>query len=286
VLELVPSVSLIALTVAVILAYALRVARHGAARFTRVDRAGRSPLLGAPAMHMGYWAMTPIARALAAAGVTANAVSWASLVLALGAGVALALGRFGAGAMFSLASSACDALDGMIARETATANPAGEVLDATIDRYAELAFFGGVALHEREQAWILLLTLVAAAGAIMVSYATAKAEALGVDVPRGVMRRPERAVYLVLGAALVPLATLVRARVGLPEWVDTLPLVAVMALIAIVGNLSAIGRLAALARAARMQPGVEPARPVGPGRSADGVALAGNAHGAPHRAFR
>jgi CDP-diacylglycerol--glycerol-3-phosphate 3-phosphatidyltransferase len=286
VFELAPSVALVALALAVMLAYAVRVSRHGAARFARVERAGRSPLLGAPAMHMGYWAMTPLARALAAAGVTANAVSWASLVLALGAGVALALGRFGAGALFSLASSACDALDGMIARETATANPAGEVLDAAIDRYAELVFFGGVALHERDHAGVLFLVLTAAAGAIMVSYATAKAEALGVDVPRGVMRRPERAVYLVLGAALVPFAWFVRTRAQLPEWVDTLPLVAVMALIAIVGNFSAIGRLAALARAARTLPGVEPARAVGPGRPADGVALAGNAHGASHRAFR
>jgi hypothetical protein len=90
------------------------------------------------------------------------------------------------------------------------------------------------------------------------------------------MRRPERAVYLVLGAALVPVAEAVRARAALPAWVDVVPLVLSMGLVAVVGNVSAIGRLAAVARAVR----------VTGARSPEGVALAGDAHGAPHRAFR
>jgi phosphatidylglycerophosphate synthase len=280
VFDLACSSALGALAAAVTIAYAVRVSRRGAARFARVDRAGRSPLLGRSAMQMGYWAMRPVAHGLAAAGIGANAVSWASLALAAAAGASLAVGRFGLGAALSLASSSCDALDGMIARETATASEAGEVLDATIDRYAELFFFGGVALHERRSPALLLLTLAATAGAVMVSYATAKAESLRVEAPRGAMRRPERAVYLVLGAALVPIAAAARARWGLEPWVEQAPLAAVLSLVAVVGNASAIARLAAVARDVCARPAVESGRPLAAGRDPAGVAVPGEARSA------
>jgi len=283
VLDLAFSAALAALAVVVMLAYAVRVARRGAARFARVEQAGPSPLLGRSAMHMGYWAMRPLARGIAAVGASANSVSWASLVLAAAAGVSLGAGHFGLGAALSLLSSSCDALDGMVARETATASAAGEVLDATIDRYAELLFFAGVAVRERESAIVLGLTLAATAGAVMVSYATAKAESLQVDVPRGVMRRPERAVYLVLGAGLVPITAFARSRWGLAPWLDTSPLVAVLALVAIVGNGSAIARLATVARNTRAQPDTGTTSNA---CSADAVRLAGEAHGAAPPVFR
>ena len=54
----------------------------------------------------------------------------------------------------------------------------------------------------------------------MVSYSTAKAEALGVEPPRGAMRRQERAVYFVLGAALVPIVAAAAHRWGLPAFVE------------------------------------------------------------------
>jgi phosphatidylglycerophosphate synthase len=237
-------------------------------------------------MHMGYWAMRPVARTLVAAGVTANAVSWASLALAAAAGALLAAGHFGVGAALSLASSSCDALDGMVARETATASAAGEVLDATIDRYAELLFFAGVAIHERESAVMLGLTLAATAGAVMVSYATAKAESLLVEVPRGAMRRPERAVYLVLGAGLVPVVAFVRTRCGLSPWVDMLPLAFVLALVAVVGNASAVARLASVARQVRIRPSAGADRPTVTARPEGAVTLAGDAHGAAPTALR
>jgi CDP-diacylglycerol--glycerol-3-phosphate 3-phosphatidyltransferase len=251
VIDVALSLGLVMATLVVAIAYAGRVSRAGAARESRIERAGGSPLLGKAAMEMGYWAMRPVARACIAMGVSANAVSWLSLALAALAGASLAAGAFGLAAVLSLASSACDALDGMIARDTGTASDSGEVLDAAIDRYAELFFFGGVVLHERFDAFAVVLTLAATAGAIMVSYSTAKAEALGVVAPRGAMRRQERAVYLVVGVALVPIAAAIAARTGLPPWVARLPLFAALGLVAIVGNVSAVRRLRATAEAVR-----------------------------------
>ena len=156
-IDLAFSLGLAMATLVVVIAYAGRVSRSGAARDARIERAGTSPLLGKAVMEMGYWAMRPVARACITLGLTANAVSWISLALAALAGISLAAGDFGVGAVFSLVSSACDALDGMIARETGTASDAGEVLDAAIDRYAELLFFGGIVVHERLDAFAIVL---------------------------------------------------------------------------------------------------------------------------------
>src|ERR1019366_9971012 len=122
VIDLAFSLGLAVSTLAVAVAYAERVARVGAARDARIERAGSSVLLGKGAMEKGYWEMRPAARACIAVGLTANAVSMASFAFAALAGVSLALGAFGVGAVLSLVSSACDALDGMVARETGTAS--------------------------------------------------------------------------------------------------------------------------------------------------------------------
>jgi CDP-diacylglycerol--glycerol-3-phosphate 3-phosphatidyltransferase len=242
---------LVATLVVVPLAYTWRVARAGTVRHTRIERAGSSPLLGTGPMHMGYWAMIPMARACIALGVSANAVSWLSLVSGVAAGASIGLSHLGVGAVLAVVSSVCDALDGMIARETGTASDSGEVLDATVDRYVELSFLGGVALHERADAPALGLAFAATTGAVMVSYATAKAEALHVEAPRGAMRRPERAVYLILGVALAPITSLLSARWSLPARFDDLPALTALALVAAVGNASAVRRLYCVARSVR-----------------------------------
>jgi len=85
----------------------------------------------------------------------------------------------------------------------------------------------------------------------MVSYSTAKAEALHVTAPRGAMRRAERAVYLVAGAALTPLSGVLAARLSLAGWVQDAPILAALALVGIVANASAIRRLYAIAQSTR-----------------------------------
>src|SRR5262249_50627935 len=156
----------------------IRRLRRGEAHYARVDAAGASPLLAKSAMEMTYWGLQPIARFFIAIGLSANGVTGVSLILALGASVLLALGAFGVASIFVTISFLFDAVDGLVARETGTASDAGEVFDAAVDRYAELFFFGGLAVLYRENLYVLLLVLLALSGSLMVSYATAKAEAL------------------------------------------------------------------------------------------------------------
>src|SRR5262249_51600450 len=149
----------------------------------RLDHEG-SVLLGKGTMEMAYWALQPLGRLCARLGIRANMVSWSALALGAFAGVAVAAGDLGVGALLAALSGGCDALDGIVARATGSASRAGEVLDAALDRYAELCFMGGLCVHYRGEPVMLSIGLAALGGAFMVSYATAKAEALGVRVPR------------------------------------------------------------------------------------------------------
>jgi CDP-diacylglycerol---glycerol-3-phosphate 3-phosphatidyltransferase len=242
------SLILLALFAAAGAAYAVRLTRAGAARFARVDKAGSSVLLGKTAMEAAYWVLTPVVRGLAQLGFTANAITLISLGFGVGAAVALALGHFGVAAVLTAISSLGDALDGFVARETGTASDAGEVFDAAVDRYEEFLFLGGLAYFFRLDPAALVLALLAGAGSFMVSYGTAKAEALGVESPRGAMRRVERAVYLGVGVLLVPIAGAVAVRFGLPAWVERAPILLALALVGVVGNVSAVRRLMSVAR--------------------------------------
>ena len=222
---------------------------RGVARFERVERDKGSALFSASLMQMGYWALDFVGRGLAAIGATANSISIASLVFGILAGVALAFGHFGVGALLAIISALGDTLDGIVARLQGTASDAGEVLDAAVDRYEEFFFLGGIVVYLRQSAIGVSLVLLALLGSFMVSYATAKAEALRAQIPRGAMRRPERAVYLILGAALTPIfAQVVASRVpGATGWLLDLPALGAVALVALVANVSAVRRLAKLA---------------------------------------
>lgn len=186
-------------------AYALRVARMGSYRSERVAGVGGTAIMGQNMMQATYWGLDPIVRGLAGMGLTANAVTTMALVLGVAAGVAIALGWFGLACLLSTVSTLCDILDGQVARLTNTGSARGELYDAVVDRYTEFALIAGFALYARAYWWLVLVALLALQASFMISYASAKAEALQVSVPRGLMRRHERAACVTLAAGLVPL---------------------------------------------------------------------------------
>jgi phosphatidylglycerophosphate synthase len=241
------STVLLALVLVAAIAYGARVALRGRAASERVEREGNSLLVSKSAMELFHWVLEPIGAACERLGITANAVTWGSLVLAIGAGLALAAGHMGVGAALATVSAAGDALDGAIARRTRTASEAGEVLDAAIDRYGEFAFLAGLAFWFRASSTLLGLTLLAVLASFMVSYSTAKAEALQLEAPRGSMRRTERAVCTILGAGLSPLAAALN-----PAWFVG-PIAVAVGVVGTIGNVSAVRRLVAIARAARLR---------------------------------
>jgi CDP-diacylglycerol--glycerol-3-phosphate 3-phosphatidyltransferase len=198
---------------------------------------------------LAHRALHVAARGLIAANVTANDVTAASLALSGLAGVLVANGFFAfAATTFALASLG-DALDGAVARSSGSQSYGGALFDSCADRYQEFFFLAGLALRLRANQAMLALVLCALLGSFMVSYGSAKAEALGVPVPVGRMRRAQRAACLCLGAALVPISTLIARRFALPECANYASLLCALALVAVIGNVSAIVRLRVVALA-------------------------------------
>jgi CDP-diacylglycerol---glycerol-3-phosphate 3-phosphatidyltransferase len=228
--------------------YGLRIASRGVFHSDRVSRIGGTVLVGRGIMDATYWAIEPIVRGLAALGVTPNGMTWSALVIGLGAGVALGFGWFGLATLLATMSTIGDILDGQLARHTNQGSGRGELLDAAVDRYTEFAFLAGLAFVLRDTGWQLALALGAVLASFMVSYASAKAEALRVSPPRGLMRRHERSMYLIIGIGLVPLVGPTLASHGLPYATTSLVSLAV---VAVIGNAAAVVRLVRIGRALR-----------------------------------
>jgi CDP-diacylglycerol--glycerol-3-phosphate 3-phosphatidyltransferase len=235
------SFGLLGLTGALGVGYGLRIAIQGKARFDRTDKEGGSALVSKGVMEMAYWGLQPAGDLLIRLGFTPNAISFLSLGFGVFAAIALATGHFGFAGALSMVSALMDTLDGMVARKTKVSSDSGEVLDAAVDRYVEFLFLAGLMEYFRPSREGFLLCAFALLGSFMVSYSTAKAEALQVTPPRGMMRRTERAVYLTLGAVLTPV---VQWGTGSPvPW----PMISALILVAIFSNYSAVQRLAAIA---------------------------------------
>jgi CDP-diacylglycerol--glycerol-3-phosphate 3-phosphatidyltransferase len=203
-------------------------------------------------------------RLLMARGVRPNTVSALGLLPAAGAGVAAALGWFGLACMLATSAALGEIMNGLLARElhlrggsgpeSASDADSGEVLDAAIDRYSEFFFLAGVVIHFRANPLLMCAALLAMHGAFMVSYAIAKAEGMGVVPPRGVMRRPERAAYLFVGAVLASITQNVWAQ-SPSLLLRELPMVVAVTVVAVVANLSVVQRLKVIMKALARRPG-------------------------------
>jgi CDP-diacylglycerol--glycerol-3-phosphate 3-phosphatidyltransferase len=247
-----------AFALGVVVAYVVRTMMRGRARSERTDADGGSVFLGKGVMEGAYWLIDPPVNLLIALRVTPNMVTAFSLVPALGAGVAVAFGWFGLGSMLATIAALSDIVDGVLARRTGVSSDAGEVYDAAVDRYSEFFFLGGLAFYYRDTWSVLLLTLAAIVGSFMVSYSTAKAEAVRVPAPRGAMRRSERATYLLVASGLTSITKVIFAdtpTLSLRE----LPIILAITIVAGVANVSVVQRLATIIQSLRArQPAVPP----------------------------
>ncbi|MDB4946085.1 MAG: CDP-diacylglycerol--glycerol-3-phosphate 3-phosphatidyltransferase [Labilithrix sp.] len=223
-------------------------ARGEQPHFERLDTVAGLPVFGKAPLEVVYSAALPLGRGLAALGISANAVTLASGAIATAAAYGFATGHFGLGALLASAAALADALDGIIARATATSSKFGQVLDTMVDRYVEALVVGAVAFHVRGDGPLLVVALVALVGGYMVSYASSILRELG-SVEKGApMRRAHRLAYFLLGALAVPLVQ--RAAPDASYRVQLAPLVVALAVIGVVGNITAVQRLLRGARAA------------------------------------
>lgn len=140
-------------------------------------------------------------------GVTANVLTVTGLVLSVVAAWLIIEGHFFWTAVTFGIAAACDGMDGAVARAGRGPTRSGAFLDSTLDRVSEIIAFGALAYYMAEagRMWEFVAALVCLGSALMVSYARARAEALGTDCTVGFMSRPERLVGLLVGFAFASL---------------------------------------------------------------------------------
>lgn len=188
-----------------------------------------------PTSTLVYRGFLGIGAAIGRAGISANALTYTSLLLAGMAGVAAATGSFGWAAVLVIISGVFDMLDGAVARATQTVSKWGALLDSTVDRLADALPLLGVAVFYAGHGPALVAPVLALLGGFTTSYVRARAESLGVVLPPLFMRRPERIVLVTLSllVGLWPLA----APIPAPLLIFG---VTVMGVLSFVGSVSAL----------------------------------------------
>lgn len=204
-----------------------------------VARRPASRLLGRFLRHYLMWVLQPWERLLVRQNVAPNTITLASLGTAFAAAASLATGRFALGGWLYLLTGILDILDGRVARATGRVSSGGAFFDSVMDRYAELVVFAGLAIFYRGS-WALGVALAASLGSVMVSYARARGEALGVDVSVGMMQRPERLFYLGLVTVLSPIVEALAGHGALPPHAAV---VVALALLGLTANVTAVRRI-------------------------------------------
>jgi len=150
--------------------------------------------------------LTPIGNALARTPITPNALTITGTIgMSAGALALFPTGHLFAGTLVCTGFVFTDMLDGTLARIKGTAGAFGAFLDSTLDRVADAAVFAGLAAwfvlggHSRLLAGVALYCLVAG---ILVSYAKARAEGLGLRCDVGIAERTERLLIALVAAGL------------------------------------------------------------------------------------
>lgn len=192
-------------------------------------------MLSEPLKARTRFLLEALARFLARVRITPNALTLTSFFVACGAAAAIAVGRLWLGGLLLLVAGGLDALDGAVARVGGRQTRFGGFLDSTLDRFGEAAIYLGLLyfyVYRQPEAgrlgvFLIYCTIV---GSLMVSYARARAEGLGLECKVGLFTRLERVVLLAIGLFL--------RRVTIVLW-----------MLAVMTNLTAVHRILHIWRA-------------------------------------
>jgi len=152
-------------------------------------------------------AVDPIARVAAKIGLTPSVVTVLGLLISVAGAVLIAMGYLTAGAVTAGGGALLDILDGVLARLTGTESRRGAFLDSFTDRVGEVAIWTGLSFYlaERSESLLVVASLVALAGSLLIPFLRAKAEGEGVEGKGGLMGRAERLIVFGVGVGLAGL---------------------------------------------------------------------------------
>jgi len=153
--------------------------------------------------------LAPVVSVAVRLGITPNVISVVAVATATAAGAVYWLAAPGSllyllGALLVLANGLLDLLDGMVARQTETDSPGGDLIDHVLDRYADILLLVGLAGGTGEFA----LGLAAVTGVLMTSYLGTQAQAVGLDrVYGGLVGRADRLALIGIVTGLAAFTT-------------------------------------------------------------------------------
>jgi phosphatidylglycerophosphate synthase len=201
----------------------------GGRRDPDAERKGSRFLLGLGnfLIHWFMWAIWPVERGLLRIGATPDHMNAGGLIFGILSGVLIGLGHLEAGGWAIALAGVCDILDGRLARGQGLASPYGKFIDSTLDRFVETFAFLGFAVYFGGQSLGALVVAAGLGGSLLVSYAQARGETVGISGSGGLMQRAERLVLQILACLFDP--TISRAM----GWEEGTLLLGVLALIAV-----------------------------------------------------
>jgi CDP-diacylglycerol--glycerol-3-phosphate 3-phosphatidyltransferase len=147
--------------------------------------------------------LSPIVAWLIERRTNPNVLTTIGTIILLGSGIAYGYGIARFGGALLLLSGVFDILDGKVARGREVVSKFGAFYDSTLDRVGESALYTGIALYfvsggvpDRILLPAVGITITALACSLMVSYARARAEGLGLECKVGIAQRAERILGL------------------------------------------------------------------------------------------
>ncbi|MFT8395164.1 phosphatidylinositol phosphate synthase [Propionibacterium sp.] len=171
--------------------------------------------------------LSPAAARLLKANITPDMVTWIGTIgVVVVSLVCFPRGWLWQGTLLLLVFIFSDSLDGIMARMSKTSSSWGAFLDSCLDRIADGAVMGGLALYyvgkDYNTLWATLAIVALVCGQVT-SYTKARGESLGFTVDGGLAGRSDRLLVGLLGAFLtglsigwaLPVALIVLAIAGI-----------------------------------------------------------------------
>jgi CDP-diacylglycerol--glycerol-3-phosphate 3-phosphatidyltransferase len=174
----------------------------------------------------GKFLLDQIVRFLTHFKINPNILTFAGVLISFWAAFEFGYGNFFRGGLVVIVAGLFDMLDGEVARVSRTETRFGAFYDSVIDRYSDVIILQGLMVYYARKQMLEYVVLVGVVfmGAVLTSYARARAESLIPSCKVGFMERPERVVLLIIG--------------GLANRME-----AVLWILAVLGNWTVINRI-------------------------------------------
>src|SRR6185436_6943133 len=151
----------------------------------------------------------PIAELLHRFHIRPNTITTVGALLVVVSALAFAFGAIRWGGILLLLSGIVDTFDGQVARRGQLESKFGAFYDSTLDRVGDGATFIGIAvylLRAPDVNWRIesvTLCMIAVLSSLLVSYARARAEGLGIECKVGLVQRAERLLVITVPTILI-----------------------------------------------------------------------------------